>query len=246
MLVSTGILKQESHGHVAHTDNSRIFIDQNPSGDLTQVMQVYLPGEKLKTINECRRFAQGFVAYGRIAEYFKWHGLTEPSGQKRNPLTFAYGDPEKYIWEVSYANPEQKNIFMRSQAAVQSFYPATGEYDFAWVRENSTMTDDSRALFVDVGGGNGHAVKSISSAYRLPIERCVLQDMKAVIDEVAQTGDSRGLKLMTIDFHKEQPVKGKICLRAPSIGEIVSRNLAYHQNRRADLLLAAHLARLCR
>lgn len=154
------------------------------------------------------RFAQGFVPYGRIAEFFKWHGLKEPSGQNRNPLTFAYGDPDKYIWEVSYANPEQKNIFMRSQAAVQSFYPATGEYDFAWVREASKATDDGRVLFVDVGGGNGHAVKSISSEYGLPINRCALQDMESVIDEVARTNDPQGLKLMTIDLHKEQPVRG--------------------------------------
>jgi len=147
------------------------------------------------------------VPYGQIAEFFKWYGLKEPTGQNRNPLTFAYGDPEKYIWEVSYANPEQKNIFMRSQAAVQSFYPATGEYDFAWVNEAS-RTDDSRILFVDVGGGNGHAVKSISSAYGVPIDRCMLQDMQSVIDEVAQAGGLQGLKLMAADIFKEQPVKG--------------------------------------
>ena len=58
------------------------------------------------------------MPYGRIAEYFKWYGLKEPGGQNRNPFTFAYGDPEKYIWEFSYANPEQRNIFMRSQKAV--------------------------------------------------------------------------------------------------------------------------------
>lgn len=103
---------------------------------------------------------------------------------------------------------------MRSQAAVQSFYPATGEYDFAWVREVS-KTDSSKVLFVDVGGGNGHAVKSISSAYGLPINQCVLQDMESVINEVAKTDDSQGLKLMTIDLHKEQPVKGLFAV--PSI-----------------------------
>lgn len=154
------------------------------------------------------RYAQGFVPYGRIDEYFRWNGRREPSGQSRNPLTFAYGDPDKFIWEVSYANPEQKNIFMRSQAAVQSFYPATGEYDFAWVREAAVTADPDRVLFVDVGGGNGHAVKSISSTYSLPINRCVLQDMQSVIEEVSQAGASQDLRLMTIDLHREQPVQG--------------------------------------
>lgn len=147
------------------------------------------------------------MPYGRIDEYFQWNGKREPSGQSRNPLTFAYGDPDKFIWEVSYANPEQKNIFMRSQAAVQSFYPTTGEYDFAWVRETSKTADSNRILFVDVGGGNGHAVKSISSAYSLPLSRCVLQDMQSVIEEVSQAG-AQDLKLMTIDLHCEQPIKG--------------------------------------
>ena len=61
---------------------------------------------------------------------------------------------------------------------------------------------------MDIGGGNGHAVKSISSAYDFPINQCVLQDMGSVIDEVVQSGDSQGLQLITIDLHQEQPVKG--------------------------------------
>lgn len=150
------------------------------------------------------------MPFGKIDEYFKWNGKREPSGQSRNPLTFAYGDPDKFIWEVSYANPEQKNIFMRSQAAVQSFYPATGEYDFAWVRDASERAESDRVLFVDVGGGNGHAVKSISSAYGIPLSRCVLQDMASVIEEVSQAGDSQDLRLMTIDLHREQPVQGAL------------------------------------
>ena len=179
------------------------------------------------------------MPYGRIDEYFRLNGKREPSGQSRNPLTFAYGDPDKFIWEVSYANPEQKNIFMRSQAAVQSFYPATGEYDFAWVREASETTDPDRVLFVDVGGGNGHAVKSISSAYDLPMSRCILQDMQSVIEEVSQTGDaaSQDLQLMTIDLHREQPVQGMSRLfKSHSVAEI--RDRVFH------LLPATHPARL--
>lgn len=160
-----------------------------------------------------RRYAQGFVPFGKIDEYFEWHGKKEPSGQSRNPLTYAYGDPGKLIWEVSYSNPEQKNIFMRSQAAVQSFYPATGEYDFGWVlKQAEANKEENRVLFVDVGGGNGHAVKSISSEYGLPIDRCVLQDMQPVLDDVSQTGEAKGLKLMAIDLHAEQPIKGKLSL----------------------------------
>lgn len=38
MLNSTGILKQVGDDGVTHTENSKIFLDDNPDGDLTQIM----------------------------------------------------------------------------------------------------------------------------------------------------------------------------------------------------------------
>ena len=97
---------------------------------------------------------------------------------------------------------------MRSQAAVQSFYPAVGEYDFGWVAEASKTLDKERLLFVDVAGGNGHAVRAICTHYHLSLDRCVLQDMESVINDVTQAGGLNGLQVMAIDLHREQPVKG--------------------------------------
>jgi hypothetical protein len=173
-------------------------------------------------------------------EYFDWHGRKEPKGGSRNPLTFAHGHPEKHYWEVYYGNEAQKKIFMRAGTAAQFFWPVTSEYDFSWIAVASKASD-TRVLLVDVGGGSGHAVKSICSETGLPLDRCVLQDMKSVMDEVAQTGDSQGLTLLTADFHKEQPVKGLLFCPKLSKNQVNKSSLV---NRSTCLLLQTHCARL--
>lgn len=96
---------------------------------------------------------------------------------------------------------------MRSMTAMGSVAPVCGLYDFSWIAEASQYEDSKRILLVDIGGGNGHAVRSIC-ARGVPLNRCVLQDLDTVLSEVVETQDSSGLTLMAIDMHKEQPVAG--------------------------------------
>ncbi|KAJ0323083.1 hypothetical protein COL5a_008531 [Colletotrichum fioriniae] len=160
MLNSTGILKQVGEDAVAHTEKSTMFINDNPDGDLTRIVQ-----------------------------------------------------PENNVWEVSLQNPDDKRIFLRSMKAMGMLLPVCGVYDFSWISDAAHSGPADRPLFVDVGGGSGHATKIICDNYGIPLNCCVLQDLNTVISEVAESQDSvasLGMKLMAIDFHKEQPVKGAL------------------------------------
>ncbi|OHE94952.1 O-methyltransferase [Colletotrichum orchidophilum] len=196
MLNSTGILEQVGEDGVAHTEKSKMFINDNPDGDLTRIV-----------------FVHGMVAYAQLEKYFDSYGLQEPSGRTHVPYTFAYGQPEKNVWEVSLQNPDDKRIFLRSMKAMGMLLPVCGVYDFSWISDAAHSGPTDRPLFVDVGGGSGHAMRIICKNYGIPLDRCVLQDLDTVISEVSESQDSIGLlgtKLMAIDFHKEQPVKGAL------------------------------------
>ncbi|KXH48472.1 O-methyltransferase [Colletotrichum simmondsii] len=196
MLNSTGILKQVGEDAVAHTEKSRMFINDNPDGDLTRIV-----------------FVHGMVSYAHFEKYFHAYGLQEPRGRMHVPYTFAYGQPEKNVWEVSLQNPDDKRIFLRSMKAMGMLLPVCGAYDFSWISDAAHSEPANRPLFVDVGGGSGHATKIICGSYGIPLNRCVLQDLDTVISEVAESQDSvasLGMKLMAIDFHEEQPVKGAL------------------------------------
>ncbi|KZL64603.1 o-methyltransferase [Colletotrichum incanum] len=176
MLLSTGILRQDGRDRIAHTDRSRVFLDCHPTGDLTQVM-----------------FTHGLVSYAKLSDYFRQYGRSEPRGPTPVPFSFAYGQPEKTIWDVAYQDPETKRVFMRAMTAMGAVSPVCGLYDFSWVVEASKVDDGLRMLLVDVGGGNGHATRSIASS-GLPLQRCVLQDMEVVINEVKQADEMGGAK----------------------------------------------------
>lgn len=153
------------------------------------------------------RFTHGLVSYAKLSDYFRQYGRSEPRGPTPVPFSFAYGQPEKTIWDVAYQDPETKRAFMRAMTAMGTVSPVCGLYDFSWVVEASKVDDGRRMLLVDVGGGNGHATRSIASS-GLPLQRCVLQDIEVVINEVKRADEIGGVKLMAIDMRKEQPVKG--------------------------------------
>ncbi|KXH55213.1 O-methyltransferase [Colletotrichum salicis] len=159
-------------------------------------------------------FVHGMVSYAQFEKYFDAYGLREPRGRTHVPYTFAYGQPEKNVWEVSLQNPEDKRIFLRSMKAMGLLLPVCGVYDFSWISDAAHSGPADRPLFVDVGGGSGHAMSVICDNYVIPSNRCVLQDLDTVIGEIAESQDSIAslgdIKLMAIDFHKEQPVKGAL------------------------------------
>lgn len=90
--------------------------------------------------------------------------------------------------------------------------PITGIYDFSWAETRVAVEDPKRVLFVDIGGGSGHALLAIQREFPgMPLSRFMLQDLPEVISAVESTNIQTSLKEVqktAIDFNKEQPVKG--------------------------------------
>ncbi len=128
------------------------------------------------------------------------------------PETFAYGHPEWNFYEMLEHDPERMRRFMRAMAPIEERMPISGIYDFSWaVAAAEADPASERPLFVDVGGGRGHAIKAVRAEFPgLPIARCILQDRQEVIDagEALDDPDLRGIQRMVIDFHKSQPLQG--------------------------------------
>lgn len=149
-----------------------------------------------------------------MPRYFEEYGRKEPSSKYHTISAFSDGDPTITAWEHINRNPERMAAFMASMVVMGSRLPMTGSYDFSWVVDK--MDEDAdRALVVDVGGGQGHALRAIAQVTpRLPLGRCVVEDLKEVVQEakVTATGDMKEAQFVAMDFHSEQPVKGKSSL----------------------------------
>jgi hypothetical protein len=146
-------------------------------------------------------------------KYFERYGRVEPTQQRGSPWTFARGQPDKTIWEIMQEDPDEVEGFATSMRASSRFYPILGPYDFSWIVDHP-VEDKSRPLLVDVGGSDGEALLSIlRNTPGLRPERCVLQDLPHVLDDVAMTRQEEEIKALEkapIDFFKEEPVKGAL------------------------------------
>lgn len=142
--------------------------------------------------------------------YFDQYGRKEPTGRYDTIHAFAAGDPKLTVWEHTNRDPVKKSYFMTAMMAMASRMPTTGSYNFAWVLDKMHEAPD-RALVVDVGGGKGHALQAIQKVTPgLPMSRCVVEDLQAVVDEAKKTatGELADAQYVSMDFHSEQPVKG--------------------------------------
>jgi hypothetical protein len=154
-----------------------------------------------------------FVPYASYPRYFEEYGRKEPQTMNYVPTTYAYGHPEWSFYEMVQNDPPRMQRFLRAMGPIEAKMPIAGIYDFSWVVEKAKEDPSSeRLLFVDVGAGRGQAVKAIHKEFpELPLNRCMIQDRPEVIDAVKALDDpdSREVQKLVIDFHKEQPVKGK-------------------------------------
>lgn len=159
-----------------------------------------------------KSWENGFVVYAQYPNYFDTYGRKEPETLNHVPGTFAYGHPEWNFYEMLEHNPDRMRRFMRAMAPIEERMPIAGIYDFSWaVAAAEADPASERPLFVDVGGGRGHAIKAIRAEYPgLPISRFVLQDRQEVIEagKALDDPDLRGIQRMVIDFHKAQPLQG--------------------------------------
>lgn len=170
-------------------------------------------------------------------KYFERYGRIEPTQQRGSPWTFSRGQPDKTIWEIMQENPDEVEGFVKSMRASSRFYPMPGPYDFSWIVDHP-IEDKSRPLLVDVGGSDGEALLSIlRNTPGLPSERCVLQDLPHVLNNVAMTRQEeeiKALKKVPIDFFKEGPVKGEFSRKLTDVEPRLTLSpgaLVYHIRR---------------
>jgi len=193
VLTSQGILQAVGTDHVAHTPRSSILVPDNPLGVLYQLV-----------------WDNNMVGFFHLEEYFARYGRKEPQAMNHIPATFARGCPEKQFFEYLAGNPAYFQRFMVGMHVIESKSPAAGIYDFTWLAEKAKK-EPERPVFVDVGGGRGHAILAIHQEFpQLPMERFVLQDREETINAVVAEGHSQLHKVQKLaaDFHHDQPTKG--------------------------------------
>ncbi|KAL1880550.1 hypothetical protein VTK73DRAFT_5563 [Phialemonium thermophilum] len=198
VLVSSGVLDLVDSDRLAHTPHSLIFTKGEQAGFVYQMA-----------------WDNGFTSYAQLPRYFEKYGRNEPQTENHVPVTFAAGAPELTYWELLQQDPPRMERFIKAMAPLEASMPITGIYDFATAiaagQANGTSSD--RILFVDVGGGKGHAIKAIhGETPSLPLTQFVLQDRPEVIKTVEELDDPglRDVKKMAINFHQSQPIQGAL------------------------------------
>ncbi|POR37888.1 Demethylsterigmatocystin 6-O-methyltransferase, partial [Tolypocladium paradoxum] len=192
---STGTKPRIGGDYVAHTRVSATFVSGSP---MTAIVKMAFD-DQLRTLHA-------------MPAYFNEYGLKEPTGRYKTIFAFAAGDPDLTVWEHPNRSPERKANFMASMAAMGSRMPMTGSYDFSWILDKMSDAGD-RALVVDVGGGSGHALQAIVKATPgLPMNRCVVEDLEAVVEEAkaTATGEVKQAQFVAMGFHSQQPVTGAL------------------------------------
>lgn len=124
------------------------------------------------------------------------------------------------VWEHLQTDPKKVANFMKTMAIMGARISTVGKYKFDWVLAEAEKAPE-RTVLVDVGGGNGHAIKAIAKAMPgLPVERCVLEDTEVVLEESKAGFEDSEIgrpEFIATDFHKEQPVRGKFTRQQTSL-----------------------------
>ena len=145
-----------------------------------------------------------------MPKFFRDNGRKEPSTRLGTITACAQGEPGATVWELTMRDPARTQAFMQAMQVLEAGYPFSGTYSLSWVVDR-VAADPARKLFVDVGGSAGHALKAVlRETPGLDPARCVLQDLPQVVERVRAAADEglKGVELVALDFHTEQPVKG--------------------------------------
>ncbi|KAK0630493.1 O-methyltransferase [Bombardia bombarda] len=199
LLVSARVLEQVGSDQVAHTAQSRMFLEDHPGS------AVYTMG-----------WENGLQAFVKMPEYFDQYGRKEPQTPNHIPVSYAYGQPGLTFYELIDRDPAWLQRFFKGVGALNTNLPIAGIYDFSWLVSQIQNEEESakrRPLFIDIGGGGGQAIKAIRAEFPgLPIDRFYLQDRADVIEAGEKVDDPllKGVQRMAIDFFESQPVKGAI------------------------------------
>jgi hypothetical protein len=187
----TGFLSVNDKGQYAHTANSLPYIQGAADPMIVFYDTILLP-------------------LMRLPEYLKLRGdrvdFEDEDSSRYNLTSFHVGQEGKMFFEIIGQDPDMVLKFQQLLAGTEFINPFTGVYDFGKL----ATSEPGRAVFVDVGGGRGHAIaKMLEALPEIKPEQCVLQDRPEAI-ELAQKSDDipSTIQFMPYDFFTPQPVKG--------------------------------------
>ena len=148
-----------------------------------------------------------------MPKFFDINPRKETTDRLNTIYAFAHGSPGKPVWDVMTQDKERMGNFMLAMSVTAGNWPNLGSYSLQWAVDSGNKEDNKyRAVLVDVGGGKGHTIKAIIEATSgLEAKRCVLEDLPEIIGAVKVSADPAlvHVRLVGLDFHAEQPVKGQ-------------------------------------
>ena len=132
--------------------------------------------------------------------------LRESDDPTYNPYSSRHGQDGTIAWATMAQFPERIRNFQLGYAYSDAGFPVAGMYDFSQLAGPS---DEARATFVDIGGGQGHAISEILKTLpKLEPKRMVLQDLPPLLEQVkAEKSLPEDVQIMVYDFWTPQPVK---------------------------------------
>ncbi|CAN9329794.1 unnamed protein product [Alternaria alternata] len=135
-------------------------------------------------------FSYHFRSAVKLPDYFAANGYKHPVDARDSPFVNAYGCKGETYFD--YMNkPENARMFDAFNETMTLRKP--GEHDTfvaAYpVKERLAISEPSRVLFVDIGGGVGHQVRKFSERAQEMQGVCVLLDLPSVIAQAKELPD---------------------------------------------------------
>jgi hypothetical protein len=154
------------------------------------------------------RYDHGLPAIAQTPAYFRANKHRSPETSTTGPIQYTFSTPlNTYAyWHTLPGVMENFNTFMNGHFAGKrlswlEWFPMQQEVVDGF---DESVSD---VLFVDVGGGRGHAANAVRRKFPEIKGKVVVQDLPEVIDDVR--GLDERVELVKHDFFQAQPIKGK-------------------------------------
>ena len=139
-------------------------------------------------------------------ECFKERGYASPTDGLDCPMQWTLNKKQHY-WDYIQSDQHRLSAFNAMMTRIRS----TRKHWTEWYPVDSNILDgtsaDDSAVLVDIGGAKGHDLLPILERYPSTSGRLVLQDLPGTIESINSLQD--GIKAMSHDFFKKQPIKGE-------------------------------------
>ncbi|KAJ5033398.1 uncharacterized protein L3040_008515 [Drepanopeziza brunnea f. sp. 'multigermtubi'] len=137
-------------------------------------------------------------------DYYLKNGFRNPTDAKNSPFSFAHGETDKGVFDILEEHPEKMKVFNSAMTVVSMI--ETSENFRAYPFDRLSPNKEGVVL-VDVGGGKGHVINQIRSAFPNLQGKFALEDMQVVLDGGTVVPADVVLQPHDI-FEEAQPIQG--------------------------------------